>query len=408
MSKIDELIQQLCPSGVEFKHIWEVTAWDKRFNAVDNHKQAKTYKYNYLLASALRKLAVENGDVKLLSTGGEAYGWTTVELSGKNISEGEIISIPWGGRATVQYYNGKFVTADNRIATSLDRDYLDNKYLYYFMLSNLRTIQSFYRGSGIQHPSMAEVLDMKLPIPPIEVQNEIVNILDKFTQLEAELSAELSARRKQYEYYRDQLLTLDDTGVRWTTMSKICKKIISGGTPSTSRSDYYGGDIPWLRTQEVDWVDIYDTGIKITEKGLANSSAKMIPANCVIVAMYGATAAKVGINKIPLSTNQACCNLDIDEDKANYRYVFHWLSKEYVKLRSLGQGTQSNINGQTVKDYKIPLPPLSEQNRIVSILDKFDALVNSISEGLPAELSARRKQYEYYRTKLLTFQELIT
>ena len=214
MSKVEALIKELCPNGVVYKYLWEVTAWDKKFNAVDSRKQAKTIKYTYLLASELRKLAVDNGDIKLLSTGGEVYGWTTEQLAGKNVSEGEVVAIPWGGRATVQYYNGKFVTADNRIATSLDTNYLDNKFLYYFMLGHLKTLQSFYRGSGIQHPSMAKVLDMRIPVPPIEVQKEIVSILDKFTQLEAELEAELEARRKQYEYYRNQLLTFDESRER--------------------------------------------------------------------------------------------------------------------------------------------------------------------------------------------------
>ena len=188
---------------------------------------------------------------------------------------------------------------------------------------------------------------------------------------------------------------------------EISKKITSGGTPLTSKQSYYNGSIPWLRTQEVDWVDIYDTSIKITEEGLKNSSAQLIPANCVIVAMYGATAAKVAINKIPLSTNQACCNLQIDESKANYRYVFHWLTKEYEHLRSLGAGSQSNLNSKRVKNFKIPIPSLSEQERIVSILDKFDALTSDISIGLPAELKARQSQYEYYRGKLLTFNEYV-
>ena len=122
--------------------------------------------------------------------------------------------------------------------------------------------------------------------------------------------------------------------------------------------------------------------------------------------MYGATAAKVAINKIPLTTNQACCNLEIDENKALYRYVFHWLCKEYMNLKLLGQGSQSNINSQTVKQYKIPLPPLEEQQHIVDILDRFDTLCNDLTSGLPAEIEARQKQYEYYRDKLLTFQPL--
>lgn len=146
--------------------------------------------------------------------------------------------------------------------------------------------------------------------------------------------------------------------------------------------------------------------LKITEEGIVNSSAKWIPTNCVIVAMYGATAAKVAINKIPLTTNQACCNLEIDNTKANYRYVFHWLCSEYENLKALGQGSQSNINAGIVKSYPIPLPPIEKQNQIVEILDKFDALCANISEGLPAEIEARQKQYAYYRDKLLTFKEI--
>lgn len=189
-------------------------------------------------------------------------------------------------------------------------------------------------------------------------------------------------------------------------LNDVCTNICSGGTPSTSHSEYYGGDIPWLRTQEVDWKDITDVGVKITEAGLSNSSAQWIKPNCVIVAMYGATAAKVAINKIPLTTNQACCNLEIDSKLALYRYVFHWLSHRYLDLKSLGQGSQSNINAGVVKSYKIPLPSLAEQERIVAVLDKFDALVNDLSEGLPAEIEARKRQYEYYRDKLLSFKKI--
>jgi type I restriction enzyme S subunit len=188
-------------------------------------------------------------------------------------------------------------------------------------------------------------------------------------------------------------------------LSNVCEKVSSGGTPSTSKKEYYSGDIPWLRTQEIDFVDIYDTGIKITKEAVKNSSAKWIKENCVIVAMYGATAAKVGINKIPLTTNQACCNLQIDETQATYRYVFHWLSNQYLKLKAMGQGSQSNINANIVKAFPIPVPPLEEQKRIVAILDRFDALCNDLTSGLPAEIDARCRQYEYYRDKLLTFKE---
>ena len=109
---------------------------------------------------------------------------------------------------------------------------------------------------------------------------------------------------------------------------------------------------------------------------------------------------------LPLTTNQACCNLQIDETKADVRYVFHWLSNEYEHLKALGEGSQSNINAKKVKSYPISLPPLEEQRRIVSILDRFDKLTNDLSSGLPAEIEARRKQYEYYRDRLLSFDEL--
>ncbi len=152
-------------------------------------------------------------------------------------------------------------------------------------------------------------------------------------------------------------------------------------------------------------MDIHETEIKITKAGLAKSSAKWIPINCVIVAISGATAARSAINKIPLTTNQHCCNLEIDSTQANYRYVFHWVSREYEELKALGQGARCDLNAGIIRNYSIPVPPLAEQERIVAILDKFDALVNDLSSGLPAEIKARRLQYEHYRDRLLTFKE---
>ena len=188
--------------------------------------------------------------------------------------------------------------------------------------------------------------------------------------------------------------------VEWKKIKDVCSNICSGGTPNTKNRDYYYGDIPWLRTQEVDWGNIYDTEIKISQKGLDNSSAKIIEKDCVIVAMYGATAAKVAINKIPLSTNQACCNLKINKDISCYRYVYYWLCKEYHKLKALGEGSQNNISGLKIKDYPIPIPSLSEQNRIVGILDTF---TDSI-ENLKQQIAQRRKQYEHYREILLDLE----
>jgi type I restriction enzyme S subunit len=189
------------------------------------------------------------------------------------------------------------------------------------------------------------------------------------------------------------------------TLGEVCVTVSSGGTPLSTRSDYYGGDIPWLRTQEVRFADIWDTEIKITAKGLENSSAKWIPANCVIVAISGATAARSAVNKIPLTTNQHCCNLEVDQRRADYRYVFHWVGREYERIKSLGHGARADLNSAIIKGYPIPVPPLEDQRRLAAILDQFDALVNDLSLGLPAELKARRQQYAYYRDRLLSFRE---
>lgn len=397
MSKINELIVELCPNGVVYKHIWEVTAWDKKFNAVDNNKQPKTYKYTYLLASALRKLAVEGGDVKLLSTGGEVYGWTTEELAGKNISEGEIVAIPWGGKATVQYYNGKFVTADNRIATSLDKNYLDNKFLYYVMLSNLRIIQSFYRGSGIQHPSMAKVLDMKIPTPPLEVQKEIVNILDKFTQLEAELSAELSAeldaRRKQYEYYRSQLFMFNESQAEWLELGEVCK-VSRGRVMSKDYLAENAGEFPVYSSQTA------NNGIF----GRINSYDYDFES--ITWTTDGANAGSVFYhNNEKFSITNVCGLLQVKSERLNARFLYYALQMLTKAHVSSGMGNPK-LMSNVMSKIKVPVPPIEVQHQIVNTLDNFDLLANSISEGLPAEIKARRKQYEYYRTKLLTFQEI--
>lgn len=283
------------------------------------------------------------------------------------------------------------------------------KFLFYYMTNAFKPfILARCVGAtatSIRKPMLAV---FPIPLPPLRVQSRIVEILDKFTQLEDELAKELEARRKQYDFYRNRLLDFalrDDLKgqVEWKTLGEVCEKVCSGGTPSTATPQYYEGNIPWMRTQDIDWQEIQDTEIKITEEAIANSSAKLIPENCVIVAMYGATAAKACINKIPLTTNQACCNLQIDENVAHYKYVYYWIRNEYERLKALGEGSQSNLNAKKIKSYPIPLPPLSEQRRIVDFLDRFDTLTNSISEGLPREIALRRKQYEYYRDALLRF-----
>ena len=169
MGKLEKLINELCPDGIEVKKVWEVTIWDKNFNGVPKYKQKRVNKYSYLLAKDLFNLESEEGDIILLSTG-EKSGKTTEKLASKWIHEGEIVAIPWGGTPRVKYVNGKFVTADNRIATSIDKNLLSTKFLYYWMDNNINIISRLYRGSGIKHPSMSDILDLENPLPAIPVQ----------------------------------------------------------------------------------------------------------------------------------------------------------------------------------------------------------------------------------------------
>jgi len=153
----------------------------------------------------------------------------------------------------------------------------------------------------------------------------------------------------------------------------ICSNICSGGTPKSTVEEYYGGTIPWLNTKEINFNRIYKTEKTITDEGLNNSSAQWIPAKSVIVAMYGATAGKTAITQIPLTTNQACCNLTIDSTKADYRFVFYALCNDYAYLASLANGgAQQNLNAQQIREFEIPYPSIEEQECIADILSSLD------------------------------------
>lgn len=177
--------------------------------------------------------------------------------------------------------------------------------------------------------------------------------------------------------------------VAWNKVKvgSLCTRVTSGGTPKSTNAEYYdNGKIPWLNSKEVNFSHIYSTEKFITEKGLAESSAKWIEKNSVIVAMYGATAGQVAIAKIPLTTNQACCNLTIDDKLADYRYVYYYLWNQYQVLSGLANGgAQQNLNAQIIKEFEIQLPELSVQKSISEILFSLDEQIrinNTINHNL--------------------------
>ena len=304
-------------------------------------------------------------------------------------------------------------SAMKMITASDDRKF-SIKYVYHW----LNTLPSGLVDGDHKRQWISNYCNKLIPIPcpedpekSLAIQAEIVRILDKFTELTTELTTELKARKQQYNHYRDELLSFEEVEVEWKILGDVSLRSYSGGTPKAGNSNYYeDGTIPWLRTQEVVFSDIHTTSVKITQAALDETAAKWVPENCVIVAISGATAGRSGINKIPLTTNQHCCCLEIDPEQAVYRYVFHWVSMKYEELKGLGQGARGDLNSGIIKGFKIPIPfandpkkSLAEQDRIVNILDKFDTLTTSLSEGLPREIKLREQQYEYYRDLLLSF-----
>lgn len=186
----------------------------------------------------------------------------------------------------------------------------------------------------------------------------------------------------------------------WETVQikDVCKKVTSGGTPLTSKGNYYfPHHIPWVKTKEVNYCRITDAETYISQEGLENSSAKLIPANSVIVAMYGQgdTAGRVAINKIPVATNQACCNLIIDETKADYRFIYYKLSTLYEKLVSLKNGgAQPNLNAAIIKSLEIDLPSLEMQHSIADILSAYDDLIENNQKQIKLLEEAAQRLYK--------------
>ena len=181
-------------------------------------------------------------------------------------------------------------------------------------------------------------------------------------------------------------------------LGEICGRLTSGGTPKANVSSYYNPPtIPWLKTKEVNYCRITETENYISEEGLKNSSAKLISPNSVIIAMYGQgdTAGRVAINKIPLATNQACCNLTIDKNKADYEFIYYQLCTLYDKLVSLKAGAaQPNLNARIIKNLEIIMPSLPIQHRIASILSRYDSLIENYQKQIKLLEEAAQRLYK--------------
>ena len=284
-----------------------------------------------------------------------------------------------GGSATLHYYDGKFSTSTDCL-TLIPNEKIRAKYLYYFFLANMDVLEAGFKGAGLKHTSKGYIDNIEITkIPSLPSQDKIVNLFD-------ELALRIEKERRQIEKL-DELVK-----ARFVEMFKgkydsfkVDEKLktTSGGTPKSSVSEYYdGGDIPWLTSGEVNYGGITKPSNYITEKGLNNSSAKWVPENSIVIAMYGATAGKVGIVRYKTTTNQAVCSV-LPNDNFNQeflRYAFQDISEELTS-KAIGGG-QPNISQTIIKNSYIVDAPIEEQERFASFVKQVDKSKFAVQKSL--------------------------
>lgn len=387
MRRIDELIAKHCPEGVEFKTLGQL------FGNIPRGRR--------LTKSDL----AADGSIPVFHGGLDPIGFhDRANTPGRTV----MIINTGASSGTVGWSEVDFWCSDGCFALPHSEAVL-SRYLYYYALSNSGFFFDRVRRAGIPTLAADAVLAMRIPIPPLEVQWEIVGVLDQFTQLEAELESELEARQAQYEHYRDRLLAFRETvGVRWVPMGEFASLVRGNGMPKT---DFVDAGVPAIHYGQI----YTHYGVSATEtKSFVSSStaeklAKVDPGD-IVITNTSENLADVGKAVAWLGSRQAVTggHATVIKHNENPKFlVYYFQTAEFdVAKRKHATGTKViDVSAKGLAKVEIPLPPRVEQDRIVSILDKFDSLLNDLSIGIPAELDARRRQYEYYRHKLLTFQE---
>jgi type I restriction enzyme S subunit len=394
MSKIDKLLEKFCPNGIDYLSLGEIV------NILDN------------LRKPVAKDKRVEGQYPYYGANGIQSYINDYIFDGVFILMGEDGSVVnKDGTPVLNYVSGKIWVNNHAHVLQEKNDGPTLKYLYYAL--SVTKIDYLVRGTPPKL-NQANLRSILLPVPPIEVQNEIVRILDNFTELEA--------RTKQYEYYRNKLLDFSTgsvgvpridkmlaemcpNGVERNVISKIFT-LKNGYTPSKAKKEYWeNGSIPWFRME-----DLRTNGNILSEsiQHVTPSAIKgnLFPANSIIIS----TSATIGEHALVLVehvSNQRFTNLTPNssyKDRINMKYMnyYMFIVSEWCKSNTNVSGFASvDMNG--FRNLEIPIPPIEVQNEIVRILDNFSEYVASITHGLPAEIAARRKQYEYYRNKILTF-----
>jgi len=384
MSRIEQLIEELCPEGVEYKELGEIAKISTgKLNA------------NAMTLDGLYPFFTCSEKPYLIDT--FAFDTEAILISGNGSQLGHI-----------NYYNGKFNAYQRTYVICEFSTNITASYLLHFLKGFLKEyIWKNVKEGSVPYITLPMLQNFQIPLPPLPIQQEIVRILDTFTALDGSLQAELEARRKQYEHYRNQLLNFDGKEVEWKTLGEVGE--FKYGFTDIAK-DF--GNIRFVRI-----TDINENGklrvndckyLDLTE----DNKAYLISRGDILMARTGATYGKTMLFNEDYPAVYASFLIRIRFKVKNIIPEYYWHFSQsgiyWVQANKLvGGGAQPQFNANVLKTIQIPIPPLSEQERIVGILDKFDALVASTSSatgGIPAEIAARRKQYEYYREKLLSFE----
>ena len=400
MSKIDELIAQYCSEGVEFKEFGEIA----KIQRGASPRPIQTYITDDESGVPWIKIGdTKPGSKYVINTAQKI----TAEGAKKSrvLKKGDFIisnSMSYG-RPYILNITGAI--HDGWASISNFENNLNSDFLYHYLTSKI--VQDYWDSkinSGSVSNLNADIIkSLTIPVPPIQIQEEIVDILDKFTALEAELEAELEARTRQYEYYRNQLLAFEGKDVEWKTLGDVANYSKNRIAANEINLDSYVGVDNLLQNKRGKTFSSYVP--------TAGNLTQFIDDD-ILIGNIRPYLKKIWKSNITGGTNGDVLVIRISNEykgKLISDYLYYLLSSDgffdynmqYAKGAKMPRGDKDSI-----LKYRIPIPPLSEQERIVAILDKFDALVNDISVGLPAEIQARKQQYEYYRGKLLMFEPL--
>lgn len=388
MSKLNDLIKELCPDGVEYKKLNEISEMKR--------------------GTSVTKKDIIEGDIPVISGGREpAYYCDTFNRDGETIT----VAGSGAGAGYVQYWTVPIFVCD---AFSIKgKDCVKTKYLYYYLSNMQEYIYSTKKGGGVPHVHISSIDNMKIPVPPLPVQCEIVRILDNFTALTSALTAELTAQRKRYSGLLNSLLSFEGRGAKdgvlWGKLGDIATEIYRGA--GIKRDEVTEKGIQCVRYGEIytSYNIWFDTCISHTiENKIA--SKKYFEKGDILFAITGESVEEIAKSCAYVGDEKCLAGGDIVvmKHKQNPKYLAYALATTNAQMQKSKGKVKSKVVHSSVpaiKEIVIPIPSLEEQQRIVDILDRFDKLCNDLSEGLPAEIAARQKQYEYYRDKLLTFKE---